>query len=130
MVTYDEFMAFSSVSITASDFPKVEQTAVDVLSCLCRSAWSETDSTCKKAVMYQIEYIVQCGGLASWSTNKGVVGSQSYSVGGESESVTYVQTAKASETGKTFHGLPISPLTWALLTNSGILKTARGIRVW
>lgn len=130
MITYDEFIAFSSVAVTASEYPKLEQTAVDVLSCLCRSAWDETDVICKKAVMYQIEYIVQLGGIATWTTNKGVIGSQSYSVGGESESVTYVQTAKASETGKTFHGLPIAPLSWALLTNNGILRTARGIRIW
>ena len=129
MVTYDEFSTFSNISVTSTDFPKIEARAVDLLACLCRSAWNETDSTCKKAVMYQIEFIVQSGGLTSWSTGKGVIGSQSYTIGGESESVTYIQS-KGSENAKTFNGLAISPLAWALLTNNGILKTARGIRIW
>ena len=129
MVTYDEFSTFSNVSVSTTDYPKVEARACDLLACLCRTAWSETDETCKKAVMYQIEFIVQSGGLTSWSTGKGVIGSQSYTIGGESESVTYIQS-KGSENAKTFNGLAISPLAWALLTNNGILKTARGVRVW
>lgn len=129
MVTYDDFSAFSNVSVTQADFPSLERASVDLLSCLCRSAWDEDSEVCKKAVMYQIEFIAQNGGFNSWSTAKGVIGSQSYTIGGESESVTYIQR-KSSENAKTFNGLAISPLAWALLTNAGILKTARGVRVW
>lgn len=129
MVTYDDFSAFSSVSVSQADFTPLERTTVDLLSCLCRSAWDESNEVCKKAVMYQIEFIVQSGGLTSWSTAKGVIGSQSYTIGGESESVTYIQS-HSSENAKIFNGLAISPLAWALLTNSGILSTVRGIRVW
>lgn len=129
MVTYDEFSKFSNISVSSSDFTQIKARSVDLLACLCRSAWDETDSICKKAVMYQIEFVVQNGGLSSWSISKGVIGSQSYSIGGESESVTYIQS-KGSENAKTFNGLAISPLAWALLTNNGILRTARGIRIW
>jgi hypothetical protein len=129
MVTYDDFSKFSNISVSSSDFAQIEARSVDLLACLCRSAWDETDSICKKAVMYQIEFVVQNGGLSSWSIGKGVIGSQSYSIGGESESVTYIQS-KGSENAKTFNGLAISPLAWALLTDNGILRTARGIRIW
>lgn len=130
MVTFDEFEIFSGMTVTASDFPKVERTSVDLLSCLCGKSWDYGSDVCKKAVMYQIEYIVQLGGLTAWNENRGVVGSRSYTIGGESESVTYMQSSKESEAGKTFHGVPVSPLAWALLQNAGILSTVRKVRVW
>lgn len=130
MVTYDEFVSFSYIQVTQADFSPIERTASDVLSLLCRDKWDSTSDVCKKAVMYQIEYTLQIGGLGAWSETKGLVGSQSYSIGDESESVTYVQTSKESEKGKTFNGLPISPLAWALLLNEGILRPVHGVRVW
>lgn len=130
MITYNEFTAFSNVQVSETDFPKVERTAVDILSCLCRNNWDTESDICKKAVMYQIEHMLSLGGLASWSEGKGVVGSHSYSVGGESERVTYVQSSKESENSKLFNGVSISPIAWALLLNEGILKTLHGVRVW
>ena len=128
MVTYDEFVTFSGMDITPSDYPKVERTAVDLLSALCGSKWDITDDVCKDAVLYQVEFIFQAGGLSEWMQSKGAIGSRSYSVGSESESVTYIRSG-TMESGKAFNGLQVSPLSWALLTSNGILRQVRGVRV-
>ena len=129
MVTYDEFVTFSGMDVTVSDYPKVERTAVDILSSLCGSKWDITNDVCKKAVMYQVEFIIQAGGLSEWVQSKGAIGSHSYSIGGESETVTYVKST-GGDSGKTFNGLPISPVAWAILTSNNILRQVKGVRVW
>ena len=129
MVSYADFTAFSNVPVSQADYPYVEARAVDLLSALCKSGWDETSDTCKRAVCYQIEHILQSGGLSQWSRGEGSVASRSYSVGGESESITYMQT-QGKESVRTFLGLSISAIAWALLKNGGYLVTVKGVRVW
>ena len=129
MVDYQTYNEFSNVPVTQADFQYIEARAVDILSLLCGQNWDAESAVCAKAVCYQIEHIAECGGLSSWNKGEGAVGSRSYSVGGESESVTFTQS-KESEGSKTFLGLSISPFAWALLLNGGFLKTVKGVRVW
>lgn len=129
MVDYATFTAFSNVSVSQTDFPFVERKAEAILSLLCKDKWDAEDTTCIQAVCYQIEHILESGGLASWSKTEGMATSRSYSVGGESESITY-KDAKSSESGHYFMGLSISPFAWALLLNNGFIQTVKGVRVW
>lgn len=127
MVTYADFTTFSNIPIEA-DFPYIEERSVDLLSMLCGSRWDENSAVCKKAVLYQCEYVAQNGGLIEWSKGRGAVGNHSWSVGGESESYTYVQSTIGAQ-AKTFNGLAVSPIAWQLLVDNGFLKTLRSVRV-
>lgn len=129
MVDYATFQAFSNLTVSASDFPFIEARAVAILSLLCKDKWDETDATCIQAVCYQIEHIIENGGLVAWNKGEGSATSRSYSVGGESESVTYKDN-KSSASAHFFMGLSISPFAWALLLNGGFLQTVKGVRVW
>lgn len=129
MVSYDTFAMFSYVTVPQADFPPIEARAVDILSLLCKERWDAEDSTCMRAVCYQIEHIVNEGGLVAWGKGEGSASSRSYSVGGESESVSY-KDGKGSSTAHYFMGLSISPYAWALLLNNGFLQTVKGVRVW
>lgn len=129
MVSYETFAMFSYVTVPQADFSPIEARAVDILSLLCKDNWDAEDSTCIRAVCYQIEHIVNEGGLASWGKSEGSASSRSYSVGGESESVTYKE-GKGSASAHYFMGLSISPYAWALLVNNGFLQTVKGVRVW
>lgn len=129
MVSYDTFVSFSNVVVSQSDFGPIEARAVDILSLLCKDNWDEEDAICIRAVCYQIEHIVNEGGLTAWGKSEGSASSRSYSVGGESESVTYKES-KGSQSAHFFMGLSISPYAWALLLNNGFLQTVKGVRVW
>ena len=129
MIDYATFTAFSQATVSQTDFPYIEARAVDILSLLCKDKWDAEDSTCIRAVCYQIEYIIENGGLVSWSKSEGSATSRSYSVGGESESYT-LKDGKGSESVHYFMGLAISPLAWALLLNGGFIQTVKGVRVW
>ena len=129
MVTYAEYTAFSNVPISQSDFPFCEARAVDLLSLLCGQLWDTEDETCKKAVLYQIEFVQQNGGLTEWSRGAGSVGSHSWSVGGESESITVGESSHAEKV-KVVNGLAVSPMAWGLLSSNGFLRSIRGIRIW
>ena len=129
MVDYETFKIFSNVEVTASEFPFIEARAVDILSLLCKDRWDAEDTSCIRAVCYQIEFIIESGGLVAWNKSEGSATSRSYSVGGESESVTY-KDGKDSSSSHYFMGLAIAPLAWAVLLNGGFIKTIQGIRVW
>lgn len=129
MVTYADYTAFSNVVVPLADFPFIEARSVDILSMLCGQKWDEDSDICKKAVMYQIEFVQENGGLVDWSKGAGAVGSHSWSVGGESESFTYMKSSH-KEGAKTFNGLAISPMAWQVLVSGGFLKTVKGVRVW
>jgi len=128
MITYAEFVKFSNVPIEA-DFPFIEERSVDLLSLLCGSSWDENSDTCRKAVMYQVEYVAQNGGLIEWSKGHGALSQHSWSIGGESESYTFVKGSQ-TENAKTFNGLAISPVAWLMLQRAGYLKAIRSVRVW
>lgn len=128
MVNYDTFALFSFQTVSQQDFPVIEAKAVDILSLLCKERWDETSSVCRRAVCYQIEFILSNGGLASWGKSEGSFSSHSYSVGGESESIT-LKEGKDSESTHYFMGLAISPFAWALLLNNGFLRPVYGVRV-
>ena len=129
MVDYATFQSFSNTPVSQADFTPIERKAETILSLLCKDRWDSQDTTCIQAVCYQIEHIIESGGLTAWSKTEGSATSRSYSVGGESESITY-KDAKASEGGHYFMGLSISPFAWALLQNGGFLQTIKGVRVW
>lgn len=129
MVDYATFQAFSNVAVSEADFAKIEARASTILSLLCKDKWDAQDTTCIQAVCYQIEHIIESGGLVTWNKTEGVATSRSYSVGGESESVT-LKDGKGSQSAHYFMGLSISPFAWALLSNGGFLQTVKGIRVW
>ena len=129
MVSYATFTAFSYLQVSQTDYPYIEARAEDLLSTLCGQLWDESSEICSKAVCYQIEHILQQGGLTEWSKGEGVVASRSYSVGGESESVSYQQSDRSERT-RTYMGLSISPTAWALLKANGYLVTIKGVRVW
>lgn len=128
MVTYAEYTALSNVPVTQAEFPYIEVRTVDLLSSLCGTRWDEESPICKKAVIYQIEFVQENGGLTEWSKGAGAVGSHSWSVGGESESYTYMQSSHKAGV-KTFNGLAISPLAWQVLVGGGFLKAIKGVRV-
>lgn len=127
MVTYEEFTRFSNVPIEA-DFPYIEERSVDLLSMLCADRWDANSPVCKKAVMYQCEYVAQNGGLTEWSKGRGAVGSHTWTIGGESESYTYLQSTVGAQ-AKTFNGLAVSPMAWQMLVREGYLRTIKGVRV-
>lgn len=129
MIAFADYQAFSNVEVPESDFPKLENRAVLLLSSLCGQAWNPDSDICKRAVLEQIEFIQLRGGITGWATGGGSVGGHSWSVGGESESYTYTQSSRA-EGVRYFNGLAISPLAWALLKANGLLKESKGVRVW
>lgn len=130
MVSFAEFTEFSQVKVSEADFPFLEARAVDVLSALCGKGWNPESAICHKAVEYQIEFILQLGGLDSWTEGSGTAGSRSYSVGGESESISYAQETGSGSGKRVYNGLAISPLAWALLQESGCLRKLRRVLTW
>lgn len=133
MISYAEFMEKATVEITEQEFNKIEPRSVSLLASLCSNSdkWSETCEICKMALIYQIEYIVSTGGVENWvKGTEGKVASRSYSIGGESESVSYTQSASEKEGTIAYHGLLIAPLAWNVLMFNGIIRTIRSKRVW
>lgn len=130
MVTFSEFTNFSNQPVTEDDFPFLEARAVDILTALCGQTWSPSDAICKRAVMYQVEYVLQLGGLTEWQNGKGAMASHSYTVGGESESITYMQAQAGNSGTRVFNGLAVSPVAWALLRSNGKLVTVRRVKTW
>ena len=129
MVTYEEFTNYSIETVTEDMFTKLEQRSVDFLSSLCGSNWNAENEICKKAVIFQIEAIIQNGGLSEWSSgSSGQISSRSYSVGGESESVAYGQASKATQ--KVVNGLIVSSLAWQILQTNGFLQSIKQVRIW
>lgn len=127
MVTYAEFETFSPISnmVTEANFSVYEGRAVDALS----SFATPTDATAtifKKAVMYQIEYMAQMGGVDDWLRGSGALSAESYTVGGESESKTYAQ---GTVTGKMVNGMSISIMAWNILKGAGLVKAFKAVRV-
>lgn len=127
MVTYAEFSTFSPISnmVTEANFSVYEGRAVDALS----SFATPTDATAtifKKAVMYQIEYMAQMGGVDDWLRGSGALSAESYTVGGESESKTYAQ---GTVTGKIVNGMSISIMAWNILKGAGLVKAYKAVRV-
>lgn len=129
MVTFSEFTSFSNQILTQADFTILEQRSVDLLSMLCGSHWVENEST-KKAVMYQIEFIIQLGGINAWTEGAGSMQSRSYSVGGESESVTYMQASYDGSGRKVFNGLAIAPMAWAILCRAKLVPRLGRVQTW
>lgn len=129
MVPYSDFDRFSVQHVTQDEYAVLEQRAVDILQVLCGSRWTDSEAT-RRAVMYQVEFILQLGGLDAWSEGAGSLQSRSYSVGGESESITYMQSFESGSGRKTFNGLAIAPMAWALLHSSGFVSRLGRVRTW
>lgn len=128
MVTYAEFLTFSPISnmVTEANFSVYEGRAVDALSSFATPTDDATATIFKKAVMYQIEYMAQMGGVDDWLRGSGALSAESYTVGGESESKTYAQ---GTVTGKAVNGMSISIMAWNILKGAGLVKMYRGVRV-
>ena len=123
MIEYSDFVAWSYCSITSTEFPKYESRCAEFLESLCGDNWSESDEICVKALMYQIEYVFQNGGLAMWSSaeRSGSVESESYRTGGESESRRYTGVKRQ-------YALALAPMAEQLLKRSGYMEMVG--RVW
>ena len=130
MVTYAEYLAKGMNEIDEGTFNKIESRCVDLLSSMCSTRWDVENETCKKAVIYQIDFVLAKGGLTSWiGGSEGTVTSRSYSIGGESESVGYSHNNSKVQSFK-YNNMEVAPLAIALLTNAGIYKAISGVRVW
>lgn len=129
MVSYDDFRSFSKVEVSEADFTVMAERATDVLRTLCGKHWTEGE-TADRAVLYQVEFILQVGGLDSWAEGAGALQSHTYSVGGESESVTYMQAYENGSGRKMFNGLAIAPMAWALLHSSGMIARLGRVTTW
>ena len=129
MVAYEEYTQTALSEISESEFNKIEPVAVAILAAMCGSSWDEGNATCVKAVIFQIDYIQSTQGAASWlSGGSSTVASRSYSVGGESESVSYGQS-KGTTQRFTYNGLEISPYAISLLRAAGLYSPVKGVRV-
>lgn len=129
MVTYNDFIAFSRQNVSEADFSMLADRSTDVLKTLCGTRWKDGE-TADKAVLYQVEFILQMGGLDSWAEGAGALQSHTYSVGGESESVTYMQSFENGSGRKSFNGLAISPMSWSLLHSAGMVSRLGRVRTW
>lgn len=127
IVTYQEYQAFSNIPLSESDFNVIAERSQELLETLCRCKFRATDNECKRAVLYQVEYIQTLGGIAEWQKVSGEVAGRSYSIGGESESITFVRSENV-EGGKRFNGLNISSMAWGILFNAGYLRSIRSMR--
>lgn len=128
-ITYNDFTTFSTAEVAEADFSILVSRATDVLKTLSGSHWKDGD-TADKAVLYQVEFILQVGGLDAWSDGAGALQSHTYSVGGESESVTYMQSYENGSGRKMFNGLAIAPMAWALLHSSGMIARLGRVTTW
>ncbi len=130
MVTYSDFTNWSNKPVDETDFNYIEARSEDVLSLLCGSSWSETDEVCIKAVKYQIDWILNAGGLDEWQGGSGTGSSRSYSVGGESESITYMQSGSDGSGRRIYMGLSIDPIARGLLHKGGFITRLRRVNTW
>ena len=129
MVSYAEYLQTALNPVQEEVFNKVEPVAVTLFSAMCGSSWDEENEACVKAVIYQIDYIQSTQGAVSWlSGGSSEYSSRSYSVGGESESVSYGEN-KGKMQRFTYDGLEISPFAIALLKSAGIFSPVKGVRV-
>lgn len=124
MVEYSDFTQWSFCSITVTEYPKYEARCKSYLASLCGDNWSESDDICKNALMNQIEYVFQNGGLSIWASTErsGGVRSESYTTGGESETRQYSGY-------KRNYPLPLSPVAEQILKNAGYLSVIGRVRV-
>ncbi|MGP1507452.1 MAG: hypothetical protein ACTTJW_01040 [Sphaerochaeta sp.] len=127
IVTFQEYQSFTNVTLSPEEFSIIAERAQELLETLCRCKFSNMDQDCKRAVLHQIEYIQILGGLAEWQRVSGAIAGRSYSIGGESESLTFVRS-ESEEGGKRFNGLNISSTAWAILANAGYVRSIREIR--
>jgi len=128
-IDFDYYTSMSPVSITG-DFLKVAQRASDLIDAYTHNAVErfslETDEPTlfekvKKAVAYQVEFIMQNGGLTAWAMASDDLASKSESYTGYSLSETYRQGSSGSKT--LVGNLEIAPLAVHIL--AGIVGLGR-----
>lgn len=127
IVTYEDYKSFTDVPLPETDFGIEARRAQDLLEALCRCSFPDSDEACKRAVLYQIEYIQSLGGVSEWQRVSGAVASRSYSIGGESESIAFLHSDSIGDDCR-FNGLNVSSMAWGILVNAGYLRIVRGVR--